>query len=141
MNITAEGQSCSTHEDTAQIFLSYNHVSLRNVFSKDACLIQRISLCSSNFPLYFQFRKQFWLPWRAIFCCFSCKVAVSSDTGIQESNPTGLLNKVEDSSAEGKNGHKFRYNHFGNSVVSSDYLKIFKWVVYNAKIHHRIIES
>lgn len=87
MNIAAEEQSFSTHEDTAQILVSCNHVSLRNVFLEDVFVVQRISLCPSNFPLYFQFKKQFWLPWRAIFCCFSCK---SSDTGIQESNPTSL---------------------------------------------------
>lgn len=60
-------------------------------------------------------------------------MAVSSDTGIQERNPAGLLNKVKDSSAEGKNGHKFRYNHFGESLVPDDYIKILKWVFYNTK--------
>lgn len=60
-------------------------------------------------------------------------MAVSSDTGIQERNPAGLLNKVKDSSAEGKNGPKFRYNHFGESLVPDDYIKILKWVLYNAK--------
>lgn len=60
-------------------------------------------------------------------------MAVSSDTGKQESNPTGLLNKVEDSSAGGKNGHKLRYNYFRDSLVPDDYIKVFKWVLYNSK--------
>lgn len=76
---------------------------------------------------------QFWLSWGVFFCSFSCKVPVSSDTGKQESNPTGLLNKVEDSSARGKNGHKFRYNYSGDSLAPNDYIKLFKWVLYNAK--------
>lgn len=45
MNIAAEEQSCatSTHENTAQVLVSCNRVSLRNVFSEEACVKQRIS--------------------------------------------------------------------------------------------------